>query len=77
MTGEPTHTASEKAPRAPAYINYRVKSEVSITLRCQLCSTRYTAFRIKNFSKSGSTIHEYQKKEVVPRAPIILIIVEK
>ena len=89
MIGEPTHTASEKAPRAPAisiivskvkypllfvvsyvqpvtrhfesrtvrkaplqsthtkrnraacpnYINYRLKSEVSVTLRCRLCST--------------------------------------
>ena len=54
MTGEPTHTASEMAPHAPAisilllfenyakrnsaacpnYINYRLKSEVSITLHC-------------------------------------------
>ena len=35
--------------RAPA-ITYRLKSnsEVSITLRCQLCSTRYIALRIKN-----------------------------
>ena len=63
MTGESTHTASEKALRAPAiYINYHVKSEVSIMLRCQLCSTRYTAFRIKNCSKSTSTIHAYQKR---------------
>ena len=42
-------------------------------LRCQLCSTRYTAFRIKNCSKSTSTIHAYQKKEIVPCAPIINI----
>ena len=27
----------------PSYINYCLKSEVSITLRCQLCSIRYTA----------------------------------
>ena len=30
------------------YIDYRLKSEISITLRCWLCSTRYTAVRIKN-----------------------------
>ena len=44
-----------------------MKSEVSVTLLCQLCSTRYTAFRIKNCSKSTSTIHAFQKKEIVPR----------
>ena len=27
----------------PSYINYGLKSEASITLRCRLCSTRYTA----------------------------------
>ena len=72
MTGEPTHTASEMAPR-PSYINYRLKSEVPIMLGCQLRSTRYTAFRIKNFSGSTSTIYAYQKKWC--RAPILLIIV--
>ena len=46
----------------PSYINYCLKSEVSIMLGCQLCSTRYTAFRIKNFSGSTSTIYAYQKK---------------
>ena len=35
MTGEPMHTTSEMTP-CP---NYRLKSEVSIMLRCQLCST--------------------------------------
>ena len=88
MTSEPTHTASEMEPRAPAisihsisnqelfemhlynpripkernsaacpnYINYRLKSQVFITLRCRLCSTRYTAARIKNCLKSTSAI---------------------
>ena len=37
----------------PNFINYRLKSEVSITLRCRLCSTRYTAIRIKNCLKSA------------------------
>ena len=32
----------------PSYINYCLISEVSIRLHCQLCSTCYTAFRIKN-----------------------------
>ena len=44
MTGEPTH------------ITYRLKSEVSIMLHCQLCSTHYTAIRIKNCLKSTSAI---------------------
>ena len=45
MTGEPTHIASEMAQCTVAiYISYRLKSEVYITLRCQLCSTRHTAF---------------------------------
>ena len=106
MIGEPTHIASEKAPRTPAisiivskvkyplrfvvsyvqpvtqhfesrtvrkaplqsthtrrnhtarpnHINYRLKSEVSVTLHCRLCSTRYTAVRIKNCLKSTSAI---------------------
>ena len=36
--------------------SYRLKSEVSITLCCQLCSTRYTAVRIKNCLKRTSAI---------------------
>ena len=40
----------------PSYINYCLKSEVSITLLCRLCSTRYTAVRIKNYLKSTSVI---------------------
>ena len=54
MTGEPTHTASKE--RNGTAINYRLKSEVTITLRCQLCSTNYTALRIKNCLKSTSAI---------------------
>ena len=40
----------------PSYINYCLKSEVSITLCCWLCSIRYRAVRIKNCSKSTSAI---------------------
>ena len=40
----------------PSYINYRLKSEASIMLCCRLCSTRYTAVRIKNCSKRTSAI---------------------
>ena len=40
----------------PSYINYRLKSEVSIALCCRLCSTSYTAVWIKNCSKSTSAI---------------------
>ena len=73
MTGEPTHTTSEMGAARPSYINYRLKSEVSIMLRCQLCSTRYTAIRVKNFSGRTSTIYAYQNKWC--RAPILLTIV--
>ena len=41
---------------APSFINYHLKSEVPITLCCWLCSTCYTAVRIKNCSKSTSAI---------------------
>ena len=50
-----THTERNSAAH-PSYINYCLKSEASITLRCQLCSTRYTAVRIKNCLKSTSAI---------------------
>ena len=40
----------------PNFINYRLKSEVSITLRCRLCSTHYTAIQIKNCLKNTSAI---------------------
>ena len=58
MTGEPTHTASKEGNSTmyPSYINYHLKSEVSIMLRCQLCSTRYTPVQINNCSKSTSAI---------------------
>ena len=47
----------EMVPRALGYINdYCLKSEVSITLRCWLCPTRYTAVQIKNCLKSASAI---------------------
>ena len=49
-----THTKRNGA--RPNFINYRLKSEVSITLRCRLCSTCYTAIRIKNCLKSTFTI---------------------
>ena len=45
----------EMVPR-PNFINYRLKSEVSITLHCRLCSTRYTVIRIKNCLKSAFVI---------------------
>ena len=43
-------------PERPSYINYRLKSEISITLCCRLCSTCYTVVRIENCSKSTSAI---------------------
>ena len=49
----------------PSYINFHLKSEVSITLCCWLCSTCYTAVRIKNCLKSTSAIKNshYEKYE--------------
>ena len=52
----------KKWHRVPNYINYRLKSEVSIMLCCQLCSTCYTTLRIKNCLKSTSAIHVYHIK---------------
>ena len=46
----------------PNYINYRLKSEVSITLCCRLCSTHYTAVQIKNCLKSTFAIIIATKK---------------
>ena len=49
--------SKEMVPCAPGYIsNYCLKSEVSITLRCRLYSTRYTTVRINNCLKSASAI---------------------
>ena len=58
MTGELTHTISKKemVPHTPV-INYHLKSEVSIMLRCQLCSS------ITNL-KSTSTIKEATMKNM-------------
>ena len=50
-----THTKRNGAA-CPGYINYHLKSEVSIMLRCRLCSTRYTAVQVKNCLKSTSII---------------------
>ena len=48
----------------PSYINYHLKSEVSIMLRCLLCSTRYTAVQINNCSKSTSAIKIFTMKNM-------------
>ena len=55
------HTERNGATRL-SYINYHLKSEVSIMLCCQLCSTCYTAVRIENCSKSTSTIKTATRK---------------
>ena len=49
------HIPIEMVPH-PNFINYCLKSEVSITLRCWLCSTHYKAIQIKNCLKSTSAI---------------------
>ena len=51
------HLPKERNSAAdPNYINDCLKSEVSIMLCRQLCSTRYTTVRIKNCLKSTSAI---------------------
>ena len=50
-----THIERNGAAR-PSYINNCLKSEVFITLRCRLCSTRYTAVQTKNCLKSTSAV---------------------
>ena len=59
MTNELVHTASkERMALASECVlhNQLLKSAVSITLRLQLCSTCYTAIRMKNFMRSVSAI---------------------
>ena len=58
VAGELTHIPHQKKEMVlhAAAINYRMKSELSIMLRCQLCSTCYIALRIKNCLKRTSGI---------------------
>ena len=46
------HMPHQKSIAYPSYINHRLKSEVSITFRCQLCLTHHTAIWINYCSKS-------------------------
>ena len=55
MTGVLHQKKKKMVPHTPA-VNYRLKSEISITLHRQLCSPCYTALQIQNYSKSTSTI---------------------
>ena len=65
MIGEPKHTTSkEMVLHGPAINYYHLKSEVSIMLHCQLCSTGYTALRIKNCSKNTFAIKVSTMKTV-------------
>ena len=97
----PSHTISNQElfkkhrcnPRIPkerngaVHLNYHLKSEASIMLRCQLCSTHYTAVRIKNCSKSTSAIiiaimkntddFHYEGKESYATAKSTLFVVSK
>ena len=53
----------------PSYINYHLKSEVFIILRCWLCSTHYTGVQIKNCSKSTSGCNQNSHYEKYKRFP--------
>ena len=53
---QPTHTERKGWCRVPQLYKSSSESEVSITLRCWLCSTCYTAVRLKNCSKSISAM---------------------
>ena len=51
MTDESMHSASkEMVPHAPA-TNYRLKMDVSIMLRCHLCSICYTTLVLGGIEK--------------------------
>ena len=54
----------EMVPCAPVILIIVLKSEVSITLHCWLCSTHYTAVQIKNCLKSTSAIKIATRKNV-------------
>ena len=81
-----THTERNSAA-LPGYISYRLKSEVSITLHCQLCSTRSTAVRTKNCSKNTFAIKtatmkntdnfRYERKPSCATAKLIFFAVSK
>ena len=62
MTGEPTDTASEMALSAPSYINYHLKSEVSNTLHCQLCSTLTQHFESRTGKAPLQSTYTERKK---------------
>jgi len=49
-------TASIIRCRVSQYINYHLKSEVAITLYCQLCSACYQPVRIEKYLKSNRVI---------------------
>ena len=80
------HIPKEMVPHAPA-TTYHLKSEVSIMLRCRLCSPCYTAVRIKNCSKGTCAIKtatmkntdnfHYEGKSSHATAKSILFIVSK
>jgi len=63
----------------PHILHYKVlcasiisESEVSITVLCLLCSTRYTAVQIKNCSKSTSVIKVATMKNTMMLRPQLL-----
>ena len=88
MTGDPCipHQKTEMALCSSA-INYHLKSEVSIMLRCQLCSTHYTAVRINYCAKSTFAVKvatmkntddfQYERKPSRVTTKWILFVVSK
>jgi len=66
MTGEPTHIESkvQNGVTCPSYINHHLKSKLSITFRCQLCSTHYKPVQLKNCSKSTFVIKVATMKNI-------------
>ena len=74
MTGEPMHTASEMAPCVP--IIDRLKSEVSITLLVSYVQPITQHFESRTVRKAPlQSTHTERKKEMVPRVPVISIII--
>ena len=81
MTGEPTHTAPKERNGTvhPSYINYCLKSEVSIMLHCQLrmFNLLHNITNQELFEECLCNPHipHLQKKEMAPCAPVISIII--
>jgi len=63
------HSASKGSAVRPSHINYHLKSEGSITLRYQLCSTLYKKVQIKKHLCNQSNHYENTDSFLYERKP--------